>query len=84
MTFEDFIALERKDAAKEAAEEAARQTQAASILELLEDYGPIPDFLREGVMAQDDSSVLKSWLKLAARSGSIQDFADKTGLSMPC
>ena len=76
MTFEDFLYLEKQ--------KVARITQAESILKLLEDYGTIPNSIKEIVMTQKDSSILDDWLKLAARAESIQDFIDKTGIVIPC
>ena len=76
MKFEDFIALERKDAAVE----ASHLTQVESVLELLEDYGSVPDNVRQKLMEEQDPAILKSWHKLAARSVSIQDFAAKAGI----
>ena len=46
MRFEEFLAYERK----EAAQEAAQDTRIQSILELLEDYGEIPESLKEAVI----------------------------------
>lgn len=45
-----------------------------SILELLEDYGQIPDDLKAKIHAQRNLETLKKWHKLAARSSSIQEF----------
>ena len=44
------------------------------ILELLEEYGAIPEHIREAVWSQWNLTVLKRWLKLAARAGSIEQF----------
>ena len=44
------------------------------IFELLEEYGAIPENIREVVLSQWDLTVLKRWHKLAARVGSIEQF----------
>ena len=69
MTFEDFIYYERKDAAK--------ANKKNDILELLEDYGNIPESLKERLQETDDPDVLKKWHKLAAKANSIEEFAEK-------
>ena len=52
------------------------------ILELLEDYGALPEALRELIMTQTDVDVLKRWNKIAARAKSIEDFEEKAGLTV--
>ena len=69
MTFEDFIYYERKDAAK--------ANKKNDILELLEDYGNIPESLKERLQETDDPDVLKKWHKLAAKANSIEEFMKK-------
>lgn len=70
MRFEDLIAYERRDAAKEATQE----TKTQSIYELLEDYGEIPDTLKEKLEGTKDLELLKKYLKLAAKVDSIDEF----------
>lgn len=73
MRLDDIIYYERE----EAAERAAKETRIQSILELLEEYGKVPEELKEKIAAQDDKETLKGWLKLAARSESLEDFEAK-------
>lgn len=75
MRFEEIIAFERKDAAEQAAQAATQNTQIQAILELLEDYGEIPDFLNEELHCAD-SDTLKKYLKLAAKTDSIEAFIE--------
>ena len=49
--------------------------KAESIMDLLEECGAVPDRLREAILEQTEISVLKDWLKLAARTKSIDEFA---------
>lgn len=65
MRFEEFIAFERK--------EAADSIMVQSILDLLEDYGTIPDTLKQK-LAQSNSELLRKYHKLAAKADSIEAF----------
>lgn len=47
------------------------------ILCLLEEIGELPEDLRKRITDQRDYTVLTKWLKLAARSGSIEEFCEK-------
>lgn len=52
-----------------------RQTgKAESIIELLEELGPVPEELRKKIMKERDAETLKGWLKLAAKAASVEDF----------
>ena len=77
MRFEEFIAFERADAAKQAAQqatsEATHTAKVQDILELLEDYGEVPDALKQELM-QANPETLKLYLKLAAKADSIEAF----------
>lgn len=66
MRFDDIIAWEREDAVIE--------NMVQNILDLLNDYGPIPDSLKERLVATTDLHMLKHWLKLAAKSDSLEAF----------
>ncbi|WP_373267139.1 3-isopropylmalate dehydrogenase [Hungatella hathewayi] len=48
--------------------------KADSIIDLLSDLGPVPEAVLDLVYAQKDLGVLTSWLKLAAKSDSIESF----------
>lgn len=48
--------------------------KAEAIAELLEDYGGLPDKLREKIFNEKDPAVLKRWHKAAARATSIEEF----------
>ena len=77
MRFEEFIAFERADAAKQAAQqatlEATHTAKVQDILELLEDYGEVPDALKQE-LTQANPETLKLYLKLAAKADSIEAF----------
>lgn len=67
MRFEEIIAYERKD--------AAQDTRIQDIFELLEDYGEIPESVKEKLQCAD-SDTLKKYLKSAAKADSIQAFTE--------
>ena len=48
--------------------------KAESIIELLEEPGPVPEELRKKIMKERDAETLKGWLKLAAKAASVEDF----------
>ena len=54
--------------------EGRLEGKAESVIELLEELGPVPEELRGKILEEKDPEVLKSWLKLAARSASVEDF----------
>lgn len=48
-----------------------------SILDFLQDLGSVPEELREKILNEKDLSILQTWLKLAAKAVSIEDFCSK-------
>ena len=66
MTLEEYMRQE--------IEEGLADGFAENILDLLSDYGSIPEELKHKILAQSDIDVLKKWSKLAARSTSIEEF----------
>ena len=65
MTLEDIIYFEREE------------ERVQAILDLLEDYGEIPDSLKQRLEEEIRFDVLKAWHKLAAKVESISDFEEK-------
>ena len=49
-------------------------TQEENCRELLEDYGPVPENLKERIMSETTLAVLKRWLRLAAKVQSLEEF----------
>lgn len=72
MTLEEYIFYERKD--------EAIDTRVEAILELLEEYGEIPEKVRERLGETRDIATLKKWHKLAAKVHSIAEFEAKADL----
>ena len=54
-----------------------RERSIEDIMELLEDYGVIPEELHKKILNEQDSDTLKKWLKLAAKVSSMDEFAAK-------
>ena len=55
-------------------DQGVAQGKAESILELLEEFGEIPEQLRTVVLGQHDTDILRIWLKYAAKAESLDDF----------
>ena len=79
MTFGDIIDRERREAAREADDEATYRTRMNSILELLEDLGEVPESLKANLAKIKDEELLKRLHKEAAHADSIEAFC----LQMP-
>ena len=75
MRFEELIAFERKEAAEEAAKDAFRRITIQNILDLLEDYGQIPDILKQK-LEQSNSEALRKYHKFAAKADSMEAFME--------
>lgn len=69
MTFEDYIYYERLEAAEDA--------HIDCIIDLLSEYGDVPEALKEQLSETNDINKLKAWLKLAAKVNGIEDFMSK-------
>ena len=53
------------------------QGVAESVIELLSEYGEVPDDLKEKIYGEKDVKVLKGWTKLSARVDSVEEFMEK-------
>ena len=49
------------------------------ILELLQEYGPVDENLKQKIMSETDKEILKVWHKQASRAGSIEEFEAQLG-----
>ncbi|MBR1771289.1 MAG: hypothetical protein IJ747_04605 [Lachnospiraceae bacterium] len=70
MKFDDIIAWQRRDAKQE----AIIETTIADILDLLSEYGEIPDSLKERIRAITNITTLKQLFKFAIKAGSLEQF----------
>ena len=69
----------REEAYDEGKIDGVKTGKADAILELLEDYGEIPQKLRDRIHEEKKLDVLKQWLKLAAKAASLEEFVGKMG-----
>ena len=67
----------REEAYDEGKIDGVKTGKADAILELLEDYGEIPQEIRDRVYAEKNVNVLKQWLKEAAKAASLEEFVGK-------
>ena len=81
MIFEEMLRDERAEGKAEGKAEgiAEGKTEAVleMLLELMNDLGEIPDELRNRITSEKDLETLKKWLRLAARSESLDEFLEK-------
>ncbi len=59
---------------KEGRAEGRAEGKIEDLFDLLGELGEIPKDLRQRMLAQRDLAVLRSWIKLAAKAGSIEEF----------
>ena len=55
-------------------EEGRTIGKAESILDILQELGEVPEGLKDCILAQQDITVLKDWLKAAIKASSIEEF----------
>ena len=70
----------RAEAAEQQAE-AAQQQLKHSIIEFLQEYTTVPQWLEDKIMSESSMATLSSWLKISAKSQSMEDFVKQTNLS---
>ena len=58
----------------EGREEGRLRGMVDAIMELLEEFGQVPQRIVEHISAEDNLSVLSRWHKSAAKAGSIAEF----------
>ena len=54
-----------------------------SILELLEDFAPVPAELTAFISNEKDPATLQSWHKKAAKTNSLEEFMESISFSCP-
>ena len=54
--------------------------KAETVLEVLEMYGQVPEYVRMRILREDNIQQLSSWLKEAVKAESLEAFLEKTGL----
>lgn len=56
------------------------ESKTEDVLELLEELGAVPEDLHRDITEEQDLEKLRSWLKLAAKAESIEEFREKASL----
>ena len=64
-------------------QETRRISKAEDVLELLTELGTVSEELRRTVMETKDLEKLKTWLKLAAKTESVEQFQRQAGIALP-
>ena len=64
-------------------QETRRISKAEDVLELLTELGAVSAELRRTVMEPKDLEKLKTWLKLAAKTESVEQFQRQAGIALP-
>ena len=62
---------------KDERDEGKAEGKAEAVLELLEDYGSIPETVRERIMSETNQDILRKWIRMAARVSSVKQFAEE-------
>ena len=65
---------------RENTRKALQRAKAEDILELLQEYGSIPQWLEEKITSEESLPKLTEWLKASAKAGSIEEFIKKTNM----
>ena len=63
--------------------EGKTEGKAESVLEVLELYEQVPEYVKKRISEEKDIEILSAWLKEAVRAGSMETFWEKTGLKVP-
>ena len=64
-------------------QETRRISKAEDVLELLTELGAVSEELRRTVMETKDLEKLKTWLKLGAKTESVEQFQRQAGIALP-
>lgn len=74
MLLELMLQDERREGRAEGLEAGRLEGKVEEIISFLEDLSVVPEELREKIESEKDLSVLKRWLRLAAKADSIEQF----------
>lgn len=70
------IKVQREEAWEDGNAAGMTAGRVACILEVLGELGTVPEELKNKITSEKDLEILAKWNKLAAKSGSIKEFAD--------
>ena len=57
-------------------EEGKAEGLGLAIMELLSELGAVPEAVSSKIMQETDATILTQWLKLASKSGSVEQFME--------
>ena len=78
MLLEEMLQDEREAGRAQGLAEGKAEGGAESVLDLLQELsGEVPEKLRERILAERDSEVLKHYLKMASLAGTVEEFIGK-------
>ena len=76
-----YITTAERIGMRKGLEEGLQQGLKESVLEALEErFGVVPDDVKDVVRGQKDREVLRRWLRLAIRAGSLEEFRREAGV----
>ena len=73
-TINEYIREAQAEGRAEGRAEGLALGKAENILELLQDYGTVPEELKTRIMSEKDLQTLSRWNRLAARVSSVEAF----------
>lgn len=71
-----------EDGKAEGREEGRVEGRAEAVLDLLGALGTVAEELQKFILSQNETKVLQSWLYMAAKSESIDEFKQKANLNI--
>ena len=74
MIFEEMLSEERAEGKAEGKAEGRLEGRTLALLELLEEFGEVPEDLRSQLLAEKDPDILRLYLKKAAKIQSVDEF----------
>lgn len=77
MVLQEMMKQERREGLEEGISIGKIQGKAESVLNLLEESGPVSEMLRARILAESDLTVIRSWLRLASVCDSAEQFTQK-------
>jgi len=77
MVLQEMMKQERREGWEEGIAIGKIEGKAESVLDILEESGPVPEKLRERILAETDLATIRGWLRLAVACDSAGQFAEK-------
>ena len=75
---EEMLINQGRKLEQENTKKAEQRTKATDILELLQEYGTVPEWLKQKIMTEQSIPRLREWHKASAKVESIEEFLEKT------